>query len=65
MMKKLITFTTPQMHSRIQDKHIQIANAKVQSAHSTRNLGIILDENMTMAEQIKSRKSVNPIFSNS
>ena len=53
--KKCIMFTTPQMHSRIQDNHrpIQIANAKNQSAHSARNFGIILDENMSMAEQIK------------
>ena len=54
-MKKLnlIMFTTPQMHSRIQDNHIQIADAKIQSAHSARNLGIFLDENITMAKQIK------------
>ena len=50
---ELIMFTTPRMHSRIQDNHIQIANAKIQSAHSARNLGIFLDENMTMADQIK------------
>ena len=50
---ELIMFTTPRMHSRIQDNHIQIANAKIQSAHSARNLGVFLDENMTMAEHIK------------
>ena len=49
----LIMFTTPRMHSRIPDNHIQIANAKKQSAHSARNLGIILDENMSVAEKIK------------
>ena len=48
-----IMFTSPRMPSRIQDNHIQIANVKIQSAHFTRNLGIFLDENMTMAEQIK------------
>ena len=50
---ELIMFTTPRMHSRIQGNYIQIANAKIQSAHSARNLGIFLDENMTMTEQIK------------
>ena len=50
---ELIMFTTPRMHSRIQGNYIQIANTKIQSAHSAQNLGIFLDENMTMAEQIK------------
>ena len=50
---KLIMFTTPRMYSKIQDLHIQIANGKIQSTHSARNLGIFLDENMTMTDQVK------------
>ena len=46
-------FSTPRMHSKIKDNHIQIANANIQSAHSARNLGIVLDENMTMAKQVQ------------
>ena len=52
---ELIMFTTPLMHSKIhlEDNHIQIANAKIKSAHSARNLGTFLDENITMIDQVK------------
>jgi len=50
---ELVMFTSQRMHSKIQDHSIQIADANIQSAHSARNLGIVLDENMTMAEQVK------------
>ena len=55
MMKKteFIMFLTLRIHNKIQNAHIQIADANIKSTHSARNLGIFLDENMTMAEQVK------------
>ena len=61
---KFIMFTTPRMHNKIQNTHIPIADANIKSAHSTRNLGILIDEKMTMADSSEENMSVC-ILSNS
>ena len=41
------------MNCPFKNHHIQIAEANIQSTISARNLGIFLDKNMSMADQVK------------